>query len=56
MVASLPQTNSLRYMGTEAKNIFSNAASLRASLLKSGRNGVKKTENVTVKVTKFVAE
>jgi hypothetical protein len=38
------------------KNIFSLPTVEGPKLLKSGRKGVKKTENVTVKVTKSVAQ
>jgi hypothetical protein len=38
------------------KNIFSLPTVERPELFKSGRKGVKKTENVTVKVTKSVAQ
>jgi len=39
-----------------ARNIFSLPTVERQELLKSGRKRVKKTENVTVKVTKSVAQ
>ena len=44
-----------RRQGNSAKNIFGGLEMRGQALLKSGRKIVKKTENVTVKVTNYVA-